>query len=132
MLQKLDPVSSENDTRDNDINDNINVVEGVSQALKVSLTMNLDEENVLTGLIAPSNPTESDLNREENRLATFEREASPWPPNAKMEARKIAKAGLYYTGKKVQYESVFLLSPLCVNESNSVFRNLDFSQQSLS
>ena len=100
MLQKLDPVSSENDTRDNDINDNINVVEGVSQALKVSLTMNLDEENVLTGLIAPSNPAESDLNREENRLATFEREASPWPPNAKMEARKIAKAGLYYTGKK--------------------------------
>ena len=100
MLQKLDPVSSENDTRDNDINDNINVVEGVSQALKVSLTMNMDEENVLTGLIAPSNPAESDLNREENRLATFEREASPWPPNAKMEARKIAKAGLYYTGKK--------------------------------
>ena len=107
MLQKLDPVSSENDTRDNDINDNINVVEGISQALKVSLTMNLDEENVLTGLIAPSNPAESDLNREENRLATFEREASPWPPNAKMEARKIAKAGLYYTGKKVQFESVF-------------------------
>jgi len=122
MLQKLDPVSSENDTRDNDINDNINVVEGVSQALKVSLTMNLDEENVLTGLIAPSNPAESDLNREENRLATFEREASPWPPNAKMEARKIAKAGLYYTG---QYQEA--KCPWC----NRVITQWDYGEQAI-
>jgi len=35
------------------------------------------------------------LRREEFRLSTFEK----WPANAKMEARKIAKAGLYYTGQ---------------------------------
>jgi len=48
---------------------------------------------------APTDPNEAELSREEVRLATFERNGSAWPANAKMEPRKIAKAGLFYTGQ---------------------------------
>jgi len=48
---------------------------------------------------APLDPNDAELCREEIRLATFERDGSAWPANAKMEPRKIAKAGLFYTGQ---------------------------------
>ena len=53
--------------------------------------------------VEPRDPSEAEFSREENRLATFEPQdnnsiGGGWPPNAKMEPRKIAKAGLFYTG----------------------------------
>jgi len=47
-------------------------------------------------VVAPT-PTHEDFRREEYRLSTFEE--GKWPSSAKMEPRKIAKAGLYYTGQ---------------------------------
>lgn len=106
MLVKIEATTTESNSND-DSNDRISIV----QAALKTMSMNRDDPAASTGgvdvtgdedgmsPIAPSNPAEADLNREENRLATFEQEGSTWPPNAKMEPRKIAKAGLFYTGQ---------------------------------
>ena len=75
----------------------------VQAVLKMSLTPNNhdDSSNSVAAPVEPRDPSEAEFSREENRLATFEPQDNNslgWPPNAKMEPRKIAKAGLFYTG----------------------------------
>ena len=106
MLVKFETTTAESNSND-DSNDRISIAEA---ALK-TMSINRDESGGVDVVIndtddgmspiEPSNPAEADLNREENRLATFEQEGSTWPPNAKMEPRKIAKAGLFYTGMHI-------------------------------
>lgn len=50
---------------------------------------------------SPSGPTTANVMRyEERRLSTFQ----DWPANAKVDARKIAKAGFHHTGSETRVQ----------------------------
>ena len=93
MLVKQQSTEDESDT----------IVQAVLKTMSLTPLNHDDSSNSVEPPVEPRDPSEAEFSREENRLATFEPQdnnslGGGWPPNAKMEPRKIAKAGLFYTG----------------------------------